>query len=456
MPTASTDYDVVVIGGGIAGLTAALAGAERGGRVLVLEKAAEIGGNARISAGVFLGARDPAGLHDYIPDGDASLQRIFCDEYQPTLAWLESHDLPMAPLVLRRDFRVARPMGLGLPGARAEFLETLARRVSSRGGELCTGAAATGLERVGGALAVAIDSDGRRQSVTARSVVLATGGFAASPALLEHYLGPAAKALRIRSRAGASGDGLSLGLTLGAATAGDMQAFYGHSMADCPLGPEDWQPLTPYFARIGILVNRAGRRFADESASLLEETNPQLGFRQEGGVYWLLFDDRILRGEGAEPGSDDVLPSVDWLGCARALGAPIVEAPSLEALASELEQQGVAPALREELRRYNEACRAGTAATLDPPKRRNALALDGAPLYALRCVAGITATCGGLAIDAHGRVLDAGKRPLPGLYAAGVDAGGVFGKTYGGFLSWSAISGRRAGEQAISDSKAAG
>jgi succinate dehydrogenase/fumarate reductase flavoprotein subunit len=452
MTTAKTDCDVVVVGGGIAGLTAALAAAERGGRVLVVEKSSEIGGNARIAAGIFLGSRDPVGLHAYIPDGDPDLQRVFCDAYEPTLTWLESHDLPIAPLVLRQDFRVARPMGLGKPGARAEFIEALARRVTGRGGEIRTGASVGAIERSGNSFAVAFDAGGRRQAVTARSVVLATGGFAASPALLERYLGPAAAALRIRSRPGAGGDGLTLGLALGAATAGDMQAFYGHSMADCPLTPEQWQPLTPYFARIGILVNRDGRRFADESASLLEETNPQLGFRQPGGVYWLVFDDRILRGDGADGGSNDVLPSVDWLGGARAAGAPIVEAAGIDDLTTALAAQGVAAAVGDEIRRYNDACRAGTTADLAVPKRGNALAIEGSPLYALRCVAGITATCGGLAIDPQGRVLDDAKRPLPGLYAAGVDAGGVFGKNYGGFLSWSAISGRIAGEQAMVDS----
>jgi succinate dehydrogenase/fumarate reductase flavoprotein subunit len=447
MTTAKIDYDVVVVGGGIAGLTAALATAGRDGRVLVVEKSSEIGGNARIAAGIFLGSRDPAGLHAYIPDGDPDLQRVFCDAYEPTLAWLESHDLPIAPLVLRQDFRVARPMGLGQPGHRGEFVETLARRVTGRGGEIRVGASVAAIERSGDVFTVAFAAE----TVTARSVVLATGGFAASPALLEKYLGPAAAALRIRSRPSANGDGLTLGLALGAATSGDMQAFYGHSMADCPLTPEQWQPLTPYFARIGILVNRDGRRFADESASLLEETNPQLGFRQPRGVYWLVFDDRILRGEGADGGSNDVLPSVDWLGSARAAGAPIVEAAGIDDLTTALTAQGVAAAVSDEIRRYNDACRAGTAADLAVPKRGNALAIEGSPLYALRCVAGITATCGGLAIDPHGRVLDAAKRPLPGLYAAGVDAGGVFGKTYGGFLSWSAISGRRAGEQAMAD-----
>ena len=62
--------------------------------------------------------------------------------------------------------------------------------------------------------------------------------------------------------------------------------------------------------------------------------------------------------------------------------------------------------------------------------------IERAPFYALRCKAAITATCGGIAVDDQLRMLDAEGLPLAGLYAAGVDAGGVYGRTYGGFLTW--------------------
>ena len=79
---------------------------------------------------------------------------------------------------------------------------------------------------------------------------------------------------------------------------------------------------------------------------------------------------------------------------------------------------------------------------LDPPRRRDHAPIDEAPLHAIACVAGITYTMGGLAVDADMRVLD-------GVYAAGADAGNVFEDVYGGGLGWAAVSGRRAGRAAI-------
>jgi predicted oxidoreductase len=63
-------------------------------------------------------------------------------------------------------------------------------------------------------------------------------------------------------------------------------------------------------------------------------------------------------------------------------------------------------------------------------------------------VPGITGTSGGIAVDPNCRVLDASGKALPALFAAGIDAGGVYGKHYGGFLGWSLVSGRKAGRSA--------
>ena len=442
--------DVVVIGAGMSGLCAALAAAAQGASVTVLAKMPRAGGNARVSAGFFLGATNFDALHAYVPDGDPALQSAFCEDYAPAVAWLEAQGLPVDPLVDFGDFRVIRPMGLGQPGARHPFTDRMIELATARGVTLRRDARVTAIAREGGVAREGtlfrIDIEGGAP-LAARSVIIATGGFAGSPALLAHYMGPAASALRPRTLPGASGDGLQLAQSLGAATAGDMQAFYGHTMADCHLEPHQWQPMTPYFARLGILVNRDGRRFIDESVSLLEELNPQAAFRQPGGKFWLMFDHRILTGEGLDAGTSATPP--DWLDKARAIGAPITEAASLNALCDLMGNEGLpGAALLAEIGRYNAAVRAGSATELDPARRQNAVALERAPFYALRCVAAITATCGGIAVDPQCRVLDGGRRPVPGLHAAGVDAGGIWGKTYGGFLSWSLVSGRRAGRQA--------
>ena len=436
---------IAVIGAGMAGLSAALAAREAGAAVTVLEKSAVAGGNARISAGMMLGSRDAAGLGRYIPDGDPRLLAAFCADYDGALAWLEGHGLPLEAPIEFGDFRTVRPIGLGQPGAREAAMEKLADRARSLGVRIELEAAVTQVARRGSGFTLVL-ADGR--SLGADAVVIAAGGFAANAAMRREYMGPDADALFARTRPGANGDGLRLALSLGAATSANMLAFYGHSLPDCDLPRSEWQPLTPYFARIGILVNRDGRRFTDESNSLLEETNPQVAFHQPGGRYWLVFDVRIRLGEGIDTGTSGRLPLFDWLARARAHDVSLLEAPTLAALCNLLAGAGVDHvALAAELHAYNHACRSGE--QLPVPRGDLRIAIESPPFYALRCKAAITATCGGIAIDASMRVLDARGQPIPGLFAAGVDAGGVYGRTYGGFLSWALVSGRRAGGTAI-------
>src|SRR5262245_38345361 len=118
--------DVVIAGGGMAGLSAAIAASENGVKVVLLEKAGAFGGNAALSAGMLLGTDDYEGLHRYIPDGDPTLQKMLTNETYEAIRWLEGHGLPVGEPAAHGGFRVSRPMGLGDAGNRLPFLAAMA------------------------------------------------------------------------------------------------------------------------------------------------------------------------------------------------------------------------------------------------------------------------------------------------------------------------------------------
>jgi succinate dehydrogenase/fumarate reductase flavoprotein subunit len=437
--------DVLVAGAGLAGLAAALVCVQNGYRVRVVEKRDAVGGNAAISAGAIWAPPTFDLIRKYVSDGNPVLQRMLVENLPHDLQWLREAGLGLSDEEPLAGFGVGRVMQGGESGSQHAFMSALADTVYAGGGEIETGVAASAAVRTAdGNLAVQL-TDGRTEIT--RALVLATGGFQGSVNLLERYVGrQRAQALRLRGLPDSVGDGLDIASSLGAETGGEMSAFYGHTMPDCELSYEELQPLTPYFARYGILLNRKGERFVDEGAALLEEINPQEGSRQPGGVYFLLFDRRIYEQHGINQNIISAVPSIDRLARLIKLGAPIYTGPSVEVLAEQLAGEGVPPAKTlSTIKTYNLACDSEAGNRLIPPRVRHAIPIVQAPFYAMRCVPGITNTCGGIRIDGKARVLDGLDRAIPCLYAAGGDAGGVFGRHYAGFLGWALASGRMAG-----------
>ena len=93
--------------------------------------------------------------------------------------------------------------------------------------------------------------------------------------------------------------------------------------------------------------------------------------------------------------------------------------------------------------------RAGATDLLQVPRRGNTRPLDRPPYYAIAVTPGITFTLGGIRVDGDGRALDTSGLPVPGLYVAGVDVGGVHNESYGGGLCLGLVFGRRAAQHAI-------
>lgn len=415
--------DVLVVGGGMAGLTAAYRAASRGAHVVLVEKAPQVGGSAALSGGFLWTARSYEQLRAECPLGDPGLQRVLIDGFRPAVEWVRASGVEVSGPV---DVLYGQ-------GYRVDLLEYQSRAVRAvgRGGVVSVGARVDWLlvedGRVVGARVH--DADGPTD-VRAPWTLLATGGFQGNRGYLQQYLGDKAAHLLHRSNPYSTGDGLRLGLAAGAATAGVMDSYYGHLIA-API-PQFTEREYGRFARLysdlGVLVNVAGLRFAQEW--LGDHLNTQRVAEQPEGRAVLVIDERIRRGAAASPAVKG-LEAVDTVEDSRAAGAHVARAPDLEGLAKLVGEWGYRvpdlPGLVEEHRR--EAAAAGRPG------------LGEGPYHALELRPGITFTQGGLRIDARARVLDAAGEPVGGLLAAGADTGDVYNGGYAGGLAMAAVFG---------------
>ena len=209
----------------MAGMTAAARGAEAGRTVLVVEKAPDIGGSALLSGGKLWTAKSMELFDQETPGGDPMLRRVVLDKFDDAVAWLRSTGVDVADVSYHLHY------GRGFDFDIVDFFGHCRRTVEQAGGMIVRGANAERLLVEDGRVvgAVVVDRDGTTV-VRAPWTLLATGGFSASPQLLERYVHPRAVGALARSNPHSTGDGLLLGQAAGAATSPFMKGFYGHVM----------------------------------------------------------------------------------------------------------------------------------------------------------------------------------------------------------------------------------
>jgi fumarate reductase flavoprotein subunit len=337
----------------MAGLVAAARARELGAEPVVLEKGDRPGGSMLLSSGVIWRYRSLEDFQSECPGGDPILQRRIVEELDGALEWLASFDAPVVE-------NTGNPQTIGQRFDPKTLTTALARA-----------AGVVQLRHVQGPVP---DLKG--------PVVLATGGF---PVRLARERG-----LLLRANRWSEGDGLDLAVSRGAATAGDLDEFYGRAMPAPParIAEQDFVRASQLYGRFAEVVSETGDERFEGEPSWSETDLVQSIARWPGGRAWYrVHEDRL--GERVRE---------------RTVGEII------------------------------DAARAAGAVVRDEP-----------PLTSVLVQASVTQTLGGLRIDERARVVG-----TEGLYAAGADVGGISTGGYSSGLAAALVFGRIAAEEALS------
>ena len=485
-------YDVIIVGAGNAALCSAIAAAELGARVLVMEAApeSERGGNSAYTAGamrvVYNGIDD---LKKIIPDlsendikstdfGSYSYDNYFDDmarvtEFRAdpelvdilvrrsldTLSWMQSHGIRFQPSYGRQAFKVNDQFkfwgGLAVEawGGGPGLVESLYKAAQGLGVEIKYNTRARELITKSGSISGirASINNGNIVDFETRAVILASGGFESNAAMRAQYLGPGWDLAKVRGTRYNMGDGINMALAVGAAPFGNWSGCHavGWDMnapefGDLTVGDGFQKHSYPF----GIMINAEGKRFLDEGADFRNYTYAKYGskiLQQTGFFSWQIFDSKVshlLRDEY------------------RIKQVTHVKSNNLADLASKMGNVNV-ETLISTIERFNSCVQIeipfnpnikdgrGTVG-LSVPKSNWANKLDSPPYEAYAVTCGVTFTFGGLKIDSQCRVLDPSMTAIPGLYAAGELVGGLFYFNYPGGtgLTSGAVFGRLAGSTA--------
>ncbi|MCQ6279076.1 FAD-binding protein [Bacillus sp. EB600] len=457
------DYDIVVIGCGVAGTAAALSAAENAKKagqnlkIAILERADydHRGGNSRWTASYMRMKNLDEPADNFVEDMMAFSDNYSDRKYIETLAanagstlrWVEEKgvDFDYLPTMF---LTASRPRLLPVGGGRA-IVDTLSRRAAGLGVEIIYEATAWKL---------LLDDDGVVNGVNVRvkggtslqlkvgAVVLAAGGFQGNQEMMAQYVGRDAHKIPTVAEGGLynKGEGIRMALAVGAKTAGQFDSFHAEPVDPRSKREEAAVMTYPY----GILVDKNGKRFVDEGISTVDEQYEQ--------VARTIFHN--LPGHIAYMISDQKMYDIPKYEQAIETDKPAIEAESIEELAGKI---GVpADQLKATIDAFNAAVQPGEfywdkkdgkqAVGTTPPKSNWAITIDKGPFIAYPIVCSNVFTNGGLATDINGRVLSQDDDAIPGLYAVGETAGLYYGKYPGGTsVLRGLVFGRRAGEHAV-------
>ncbi|MEV4318054.1 FAD-binding protein [Actinocrispum sp. NPDC049592] len=408
MNAGTISTDVVVLGAGLAGMSAAVTAAEAGARTVVLERGPTVGGSAAISGGYVWAIENVDRLRAEDPGRFQRHGHLVVDGYAGAIGWLTGY---VPPLTGEERALAGRGHKFDMPLVIAHLM----RAFGAAGGQVIAGTETREIVRTGDGYVVVTDT----RRIATRAVVFATGGRQADPKVRAELVG-GAFVPPLRGNPWSRGTGAELAAALGAAVNTANTGFYGHlfPLGVEPLSPVDYITFALYHSSSGILLGPSGRRFTDETRG---DHNNTMALAAQGGRGLLLWSEAVQRDAAQAPfvpGS----PRIDRWAFARDRGGRVGVA---ESVASLPESWGPVE--------------------LDAHARAR---LGDGRVFMADVVPAITFTFGGIEADGSGQALDTAGEPIPGLCPAGADLSDVYHEGYGGGLCQAVVTGRRAGRLA--------
>lgn len=445
--------DVVVIGTGLAALSAALEATNQGAKVMILEKVGrdKSGGNSRLSAGIIATPSDNTKeakdgyYEDFIKKsmgkGDPELTRLLADQVLDGVDWLKAQGMEFTPSVpvagLRGKWVVTAP-GLfkGMPKAIDKLLQVLEMRGAKVAYE--TKAKELIIDQRGKVSGVkAIDSAGLKECVS-EAVIIASGGYSANKEMLELWVDHDADEMMVRGVPWSTGDGIKMAHKAGATLVNMGGVATLHIAGVSPKNTASGNPFTA--VPFCVAINKEGKRFVDESKGYVVFGKATM--KQPEQKAALVFDEELKKTPGVSAAFK----------LFQGLGIEVIEADTLEDLAIKI---GIPLAtLKVTIEEFNNSVKDAKALGTKPAKGANAFKIMTPKFYAFYpLVPGITLTMGGIKVNTNCQALEPDGRVIPGLYAAGECVGGIFYDDYwgGGSLARCVVLGRIAGKKAASE-----
>ncbi|WP_144212415.1 flavocytochrome c [Shewanella donghaensis] len=446
----SDTVNVVVVGSGGAGFSAAVAAHDKGAKVILIEKEPVIGGNAKLAAGGMNAAwtdqqkskdiKDSVELmyKDTMKGGRdlnvPALVEVLTSNSKGSVDWMTNMGADLSDVgrmggaSVNRSHRPSGGAGVGAHVIQVLYDNAIKRdidmRMNTRGVEVLKDDSG----KVKGLLVKGQYSG--YYWMKADAVVMATGGFGRNNKRVSEY-DPKLKGFISTNQPGATGDGLDVAGNAGAGMT-DVKYIQAHPTLSVKGGVMVTEAVRGNGA---ILVNKEGKRFVNEITTRDKAAAAILN--QTGKVAYLIFDDSVRKS----------LSKID-----KYIKLGVV--PSADSLEKLGKLEGIdGKALTATIAQYNKLVAAGK--DTDFERANLPRALNEGNYYAIEVTPGVHHTMGGVSIDAKAEILTEDKKVIPGLYGAGEVTGGVHGanRLGGNAISDIITFGRLAGEQAAAYSK---